>query len=141
NGYYGWTQWTSLGGGIADADRLFIPPVASKPSTPSPAPSPDCTQSADNRQDPYTGQSWSSVWTCSNAPNAKIYAKPNFESQIGYMSTTPSWFVCYAHGNKHAGGNDIWYYTLGDGFSTLEARAPYILPDGTAQPWGYMPAV
>jgi hypothetical protein len=47
-------------------------------------------------------------------------------------STTTTWFVCWVHGQQHAGGNDIWYYTVGDrAIAGMEGRSK----------WGYMPAV
>lgn len=34
--------------------------------------------------------------------------------QVDTLRTTYSWFKCYVHGEKHSGGNDVWYYTNGD---------------------------
>jgi len=47
------------------------------------------------------------------------------------MNSTSSWFVCYVHGQPHAGGNDIWYYTQGD---RVTSHPEY-------HAWGFMPAL
>ncbi|HVR20787.1 MAG TPA: hypothetical protein VMS65_13850 [Polyangiaceae bacterium] len=52
--------------------------------------------------------------------------KPYFSgSQVNVLRTTYSWFKCWTTGQIHGGGNNIWYYTLGD-------------DNGN---WGYLPAV
>lgn len=83
-------------------------------------------------RDVTTGWSWTTLWHCHNRTSANLYQDPDFHSKTAQMSDEPSWFVCYRHGAKHAGNNDIWYYTLGDvPHPRLQRR----------QPWGYMPAV
>jgi hypothetical protein len=69
---------------------------------------------------------------CGNKVNTSIYKHAQYDSGSG--NPTPivdslhsgfSYFKCYAVGQPHAGGNNIWYYTYGD-----ESGA-----------WGYVPAV
>ncbi|MDD5035846.1 MAG: hypothetical protein PHE55_13930 [Methylococcaceae bacterium] len=72
------------------------------------------------------GTTFNTLWYCGNRKGAKLYANPDFGTAVNYMNTTRSWFVCYQTGAQHAGGNNIWYYSLGD------------KPRGA---WGYMPAV
>lgn len=31
-----------------------------------------------------------------------------------FLNRSPHWFQCYDHGDQHAGGNNIWYYTQTD---------------------------
>ncbi|HKE93938.1 MAG TPA: peptidoglycan DD-metalloendopeptidase family protein [Povalibacter sp.] len=86
-----------------------------------------CTPRNEPRTDPTTGWSWSQSWYCGNDSGAAMYAAPNRNSPpVAYMYSNPSWFVCYKVGAQHEGGNNIWYYSLGDD------------PVGV---WGYMPAV
>ncbi|MEV5891628.1 hypothetical protein [Nonomuraea fuscirosea] len=58
---------------------------------------------------------------CGNAANAPIYAsagytKPNGnpETVVDRLETTFSYFKCYVSGQRHGGGNNIWYHTYGD---------------------------
>jgi len=73
---------------------------------------------------------------CGNNAPTPIYADARYgyeDSAGGYHRTrqvdtlrsNPSYFQCYVHGERHSGGNDVWYYTNGD--------------DRGA--WGYVPAV
>ena len=91
-----------------------------------------CTQQSESHSDPNTGQSWSAVWYCGNQAGAAMYVGANSSTPVAYMDSTTSWFVCYRHGETHAGGNDVWYYSQGDraaaGWSGRKA-------------WGFMPAV
>jgi hypothetical protein len=92
----------------------------------------DCTKKTMSVSDPNTGQSWSSVYTCGNTGGAALYLGSNPANVIGWMDSTTSWFVCYARGAQHSGGNNIWYYTQGDRYASgYSAR----------NKWGYMPAV
>ena len=62
---------------------------------------------------------------CTNAVSP-LRNKPYFSgSQVNVLRTTYSWFKCWTTGQIHGGGNNIWYYTLGD-------------DNGN---WGYLPAV
>lgn len=61
---------------------------------------------------------------CGNEAPTGIYERPAFgheDSAGGFHSTTvdtltsnPSYFECWVHGEPHPGNNDIWYYTQGD---------------------------
>jgi tRNA A-37 threonylcarbamoyl transferase component Bud32 len=91
-----------------------------------------CQPRATIRADPNTGRSWSQVWQCENDGGALLYDGPSAATATAFMDTTRSWFVCFRHGDRHAGGNDIWYYTQGDGS----------LPGWDHRDaWGYMAAV
>lgn len=57
---------------------------------------------------------------------APLRNKPFFSgTTVNTLRTTYSWFKCWTTGQIHGGGNNIWYYTLGDDNAN----------------WGYMPAV
>ena len=43
---------------------------------------------------------------------------------VDVLRSNPSWFKCYVRGEKHSGGNNVWYYTYGDDTGR----------------WGYIPA-
>lgn len=87
------------------------------------------TQNDKNGGAYYT--TWYQVSYCPNKAGAPIYFSPNFNTKIGNMVTTNSWFVCYVKGIYHAGGNNIWYYTQGD--TVVSQYKGY-------RSWGYMPA-
>jgi hypothetical protein len=72
------------------------------------------------------GTTWNTLWYCGNRQGAQLYRDASYATPVNYMNTTWSWFVCYRRGAQHSGGNDVWYYSLGD-------------KAGGA--WGYMPAV
>jgi len=78
------------------------------------------------------GRGWKQVWFCGNDANAPVYAEASGAQRVGWMETRRSWFVCFRRGERHAGGDDVWYYTQGDwverGWEKRHA-------------WGYMPAV
>ncbi|NEA72026.1 hypothetical protein [Streptomyces sp. SID13588] len=98
----------------------------------APASAASCSQRSESHTDPNTGQSWSSVSYCGNDSGAPLYAGANNSTLVGWMDSTNSWFSCYRHGQQHAGGNDVWYYTQGDrSASGWQGR----------QAWGFMPAV
>jgi hypothetical protein len=50
---------------------------------------------------------------------------------VAVMYAARNWFVCYRRGDRHAGGNNVWYYTQGDLSATGWKDR---------QAWGYMPA-
>jgi len=91
-----------------------------------------CRQSFETpKNDPNTHLSWNPVWYCANDRGAALFEGANSRAQIGYMTTVDSWFVCFRHGEVHRGGDDVWYYTQGDG----------ALPGWEARhAWGYMPS-
>ncbi|AKJ31819.1 M23 family metallopeptidase [Caldimonas brevitalea] len=92
----------------------------------------ECTPRGESRRDPNTGQSWGQVWQCGSDSGATLYAGPQDTTPVGTLQTRSSWFACYRRGERHAGGNDVWYYTQGDvaapGWESRKA-------------WGYVPAV
>jgi hypothetical protein len=95
---------------------------------------PSCVRSTETRTDPNTARTWNSVWYCGNAPRVPMYIGAGASSGVatGYMDTINSWFTCYTRGERHGGGNDIWYYSKGDRAAPgWEGR----------ERWGYMPAV
>lgn len=63
---------------------------------------------------------------CTNKVPANIRsAAKNAATIVDELRTSYSWFSCWTVGERHAGGNTTWYYTLGD-------------RDGK---WGYVAAV
>ncbi|MBI3899975.1 MAG: hypothetical protein HY308_17025 [Gammaproteobacteria bacterium] len=91
-----------------------------------------CTsKSGQYRHDPNTGWSWTTLWWCSNHANAPLYMDADYRIKTATMDTTRSWFVCYRRGAKHKGGNDVWYYSLGD-----RSEPPY----ERREAWGFMAA-
>ncbi|MFT3764458.1 MAG: DUF1906 domain-containing protein [Minicystis sp.] len=63
---------------------------------------------------------------CVNTAHAAMYKATNDASGVvNHLETTNSWFKCWGTGQKHAGGNTTWYYTLGDDNAK----------------WGWVPAV
>ncbi|WP_150255098.1 hypothetical protein [Nocardiopsis deserti] len=52
---------------------------------------------------------------CDNRPGSPLYAHRDTDSPIrDYLYTSHSWFDCWGPGERHAGGNSIWYWTQGD---------------------------
>ncbi|GAA1615752.1 hypothetical protein GCM10009789_82290 [Kribbella sancticallisti] len=57
---------------------------------------------------------------CGNTYDAPIYRLPRStandkpEPVIDRLRTTFSYFNCWTTGQQHAGGNNIWYQTVGD---------------------------
>ncbi|WP_433220924.1 esterase/lipase family protein [Dactylosporangium sp. CS-047395] len=97
-----------------------------------PASAGTCGQTSATTVDPNTGWRFTSRWTCGNTRGARLYGDAAYGTPTAYMDSTTSWFLCYRRGEAHSGGNDVWYYTLGDRpFPGMEARGN----------WGYMPAV
>jgi len=61
-----------------------------------------------------------------------MYGDATYATPTAYMDSTTSWFVCYRVGEQHSGGNNIWYYSVGDRpFTGMEQR----------HSWGYIPAI
>jgi hypothetical protein len=49
---------------------------------------------------------------CGGRAGAKGYADRSYRSATrGQLNGTYNWFVCWGHGDPHAGQNDIWYWT------------------------------
>ena len=93
------------------------------------ATAPDCSPRTETHTDPNTGKTWSTVWYCGNFQGNVFAAPRNNAVATGIMQSTVSWFTCYSRGDRHSGGNEIWYYTQGD-----------VASDKTHHAWGYMPA-
>jgi hypothetical protein len=99
----------------------------------SPAHAGTCTrQSIPTIKDPNTGWAWAVRWVCGNRPGALMYGNADVNTATAVMDSGRSWFLCWRRGQMHAGGNNVWYYSLGD-------RA--ISSPVDRQKWGYMPAV
>lgn len=81
-------------------------------------------------EDSRAHRTWPHLFQCPNRPRVDVYEKAAFGTKIAVLETDPSWFICWTRGERHSGGNDVWYYTQGD-------RA-------TGKPelngWGYVPA-
>src|SRR5258706_7828306 len=90
------------------------------------------TQNGVSVTDPNTGWHWTTRWVCGNTRGGRMYGDATYATPTAYMDSTTSWFVCYRRGVMHSGGNNIWYYSLGDRpFPGMENR----------HNWGYMPAI
>ncbi|MCW7538430.1 M23 family metallopeptidase [Aquabacterium sp. A7-Y] len=98
----------------------------------APAAAGTCTQRTERHTDPNTGQTWQKAFHCTNAAGATMYAGPNDSTPVATMKTTQSWFVCWRRGERHAGNNNVWYYSQGD-----TSRSGW----AARKSWGYMPAV
>ncbi len=74
------------------------------------------------------------LW-CGNRVGARGYEHRSYTSGVrGSLNTSFSWFVCWGHGDAHAGGNDIWYWTQLDNgqwgnVPAVDVRTP-------SDPWG-----
>lgn len=52
---------------------------------------------------------------CANRPNVEMHRNPWASSPVvNTLRSSQSWFECWFPGEKHAGGNTTWYWTLGD---------------------------
>ncbi|GIH29749.1 hypothetical protein Aph01nite_80590 [Acrocarpospora phusangensis] len=106
------------------------PEVSFAAGTESPGPAvARCVAKASTISDNRRGEVWKGLYECPNTPAADVYEFARTGVIVGQLESNPSWFVCWAKGERHAGGNDIWYYTQGDhsaGKRELEA-------------WGFVP--
>ncbi|MEU7123168.1 hypothetical protein [Streptomyces zaomyceticus] len=94
-----------------------------------------CTARNVSHYDAYTGRTWTRDWVCGNRAGAALYGCASFISAcsaIGWIDTSTSWFVCWGRGAAHSGGNNIWYYTMGDRIAPGRERN---------HGWGFIPAV
>ncbi|WP_329080000.1 hypothetical protein [Streptosporangium sp. NBC_01469] len=105
---------------------------------PPPAPTPTAAQDAEgcvdkdlSIKDDRTKQTWQGLFECSNTPGSDVYERAGAGEAIGRLESNPSWFVCWTRGERHRGGNDVWYYTQGD----------YALAKKELKAWGFIPAV
>ncbi|WP_030204338.1 hypothetical protein [Streptomyces sp. NRRL S-87] len=83
-----------------------VGPAAAVPAVPvvkaakAPAAAAECGVRSDRR-----------LW-CGNRVGAKGYQHRSYSSEVrGPLNTAFSWFQCWGHGDRHGGGNDIWYWT------------------------------
>ncbi|MES0835875.1 hypothetical protein [Nocardiopsis tropica] len=52
---------------------------------------------------------------CGNYGGAPLYATRSYDSEVrDYIETTQSVFLCWGRGDRHNGGNNVWYWTNGD---------------------------
>lgn len=52
---------------------------------------------------------------CTNDDDVPMHANPWAASPVvNHLRTTTSWFECWFPGEQHAGGNNVWYWTMGD---------------------------
>lgn len=52
---------------------------------------------------------------CTNKDDTPLRSAPaNGAAVVNTLRTTASWFSCWGTGDRHAGGNNTWYFTLGD---------------------------
>lgn len=60
---------------------------------------------------------------CGNVYNASVKQVPAYDRggvpvpTVDYLrtgTTSPSWFQCWVTGQRHSGGNSVWYRTYGD---------------------------
>jgi hypothetical protein len=121
NGNWGWAPAVEL----QTSDALDANPSAKglrqcvgasppPPPPPPPAGDPSCNVHSDGKL------------YCANTPGAAMYGADNFGSGVvNHVRTSSSWFDCWGFGERHAGGNNTWYHTLGD-------------DNGN---WGWVPAV
>ncbi|MEU5876975.1 hypothetical protein [Spirillospora sp. NPDC047279] len=85
----------------------------------------------DIHTDPRHRRLWKQVFRCANLPDSPLFEEPRSTStQVGHMESIRSWFVCWIRGERHSGGNDIWYYSQGDEVSAKPEH----------EGWGFMPA-
>ncbi len=91
-----------------------------------------CSSAVTESHADFQGWSWSKVWYCNNSGGTPMYAAADYNTQVAWMDSTYSWFVCWRHGAWHSGQNDVWYYSQGD---------RYVAGYGYRKQWGFMPAV
>ncbi|MFI0352309.1 hypothetical protein [Actinomadura sp. 9N407] len=103
--------------------------VAAPPKTRS-NPATSCQYLRGTIDDTRTKRTWAHLYQCPNQPGTDVYLEAASGTKVAVLDTDPSWFICWVRGERHQGGNDVWYYTQGD-------RA-------TGRPelngWGYVPA-
>jgi len=69
---------------------------------------------------PNPAPSGCDVWSdgrlhCSNTPNTPMHQKPLSSSPVvNTLRSANSYFECWTTGERHAGGNTTWYFTVGD---------------------------
>ncbi|MFI9589514.1 hypothetical protein [Nonomuraea sp. NPDC052265] len=55
---------------------------------------------------------------CGNKAGVSLWRSPRYsehdQDAVDTLNSNPSYFQCYVSGQKHGGGNNIWYRTYGD---------------------------
>ncbi|MFC6083458.1 hypothetical protein [Sphaerisporangium aureirubrum] len=108
----------------------LAPDPGARPTIGSPSAAASCLRKDTSIKDERTGQTWRGLFECENIPGSEVFEWARSGEVVGRLESNPSWFVCWMRGERHSGGNDIWYYTQGDysaGKKHLEA-------------WGFVPA-
>jgi hypothetical protein len=116
----------ALGVSCAALVDLQEVPYAERPAAPdgaaaadaSPAATPDAADAADAAL-PDDGAACAvrpdGKLRCTNRQDAPLHALPQESSAVvNTLRTTTSYFLCWGAGERHAGGNTTWYYTIGD---------------------------
>ena len=87
----------------AESEPVGPPPDSGEASSPIPVDPGACGVRDDKRLH------------CTNRANAPLRALPKESASIvNTLRTTNSYFLCWGTGDRHAGGNSTWYYTIGD---------------------------
>ncbi|WP_079159770.1 hypothetical protein [Streptomyces griseus] len=74
------------------------------------------------------------LW-CGNRIGAKGFVHRSYTSGVrGSLTSGFSWFVCWGPGDAHAGGNNIWYWTLLD--NGQWGNVPAVDVHTPSDPWG-----
>ncbi|MEU3558221.1 hypothetical protein [Streptomyces fragilis] len=78
-----------------------------------------------------------------------VYGRAAYDAPLtGKKTSTLSTFVCWTRGERHSGGNTVWYYTKGDtavspfetfeGWGAMESHR-LLLPSGISHPFPGLP--
>ncbi|RSN15547.1 hypothetical protein DMB42_01575 [Nonomuraea sp. WAC 01424] len=63
---------------------------------------------------------------CGNEAGVGLWRYPRYSDAtkdvVDRLKSNPSYFQCYVSGQKHGGGNNIWYKTYGD----VNGRTGYV---------------
>ena len=115
---------------VAAALAAGVVAFVTAPAAKRPAPTPGCQYMRGTIKDTRANRTYTHLYQCPNRVHTDVYEQAGFGTRVGVLDTDPSRFVCWTRGERHPGGNDVWYYTQGD-------RAAQ-RPDLDA--WGYVPA-
>lgn len=83
---------------------------------------------------------------CGNVYNASIKQVPAYDrggvpvptvDHLRSGTTRPSWFQCWTTGQRHSGGNSVWYRTYGD----VTGRWGYVAAAVVYTPYDPFPGV
>ncbi|WP_066369205.1 hypothetical protein [Herbidospora mongoliensis] len=90
-----------------------------------------CSPDPERIEDLRRSLIWDGVFRCGNTPEISVYEHPRVGAIVGLLVTGDNWFVCWTRGERHQGGNDVWYYTQGDHSAAKKEL----------EAWGFVPAV